>query len=814
MSPPPHNLPRPADDFIGRERDVSDICQLLGNLRQVTLTGTGGIGKTRLAISVADRLAHRFDDGVRFVDLSDATTAGQVGRIVTRTLRVMEHPDRAATDAIITVLRPQRVLLVLDTCERAVGPIAELCREILRCCPDVRILATSRQPLRDTGECVWRVPPLSMPVRPTPTETRGNTLAPLPRRDALRHEAVRLFTNRAHAARTGFELTRENAGHVVEICRMLDGVPLAIELAAARARVLSAEQILHRLGDRFRLLATRDRELPARQRTMRAVLEWSHALLTERERVLFRRLSVFSTWNLELAEDVCNDATIDDTNVPELHSSLLDKSLVVVDADVDGAVHYRLPDTVRAYATERLAASGEHEILWDRYLHSTVARLESIEAAFCGPLPWEERKRLLNRQDHLRENTERLLTWALHHGRTEGGLRLCSALRSYWTVRDLIIEGTGYLRRLLDAAPRTLSSASAVRTRALAVYAELALEVEPPRTVSATAREALDAARHNGETSAAASALVTLAILAQRTGPGAEAGWKHATEALDFAGRLPDHIAEISALRVLAQLARRSGDLDESERLLEQGIVLAEDIGDRWNAARCRTTLGVVALRRGDLDVASGRLTEALRVFDELGVTPDTARCTAALGHVDVARGDIASARERLSECLRMSVSSGRSVAVARGLEALAELALVEGQLERAASLAGAANSLRSALGQSWAREGNLFSRIERDLPRDTAIKAWEMWRTLPLGQVIENALAFPAPRRPAPPELTPREREIAALVGTGLSNRQISQNLIISQATAARHIANIFRKMSLSSRAQLAEWARRRDLG
>ncbi|RNL80639.1 tetratricopeptide repeat protein [Halostreptopolyspora alba] len=812
MSPPPHNLPRPADDFIGRERDVSDICQLLGNLRQVTLTGTGGIGKTRLAINVADRLAHRFDDGVRFVDLSDATTAGQVGRSVARALRVMEHPDSAAPDAIITALRPQRALLVLDTCERAVGPVAELCREILRRCPEVRILATSRQPLRDPGECVWRVPPLSMPVRPTPTETRGDTLTPLPRRDALRYEAVRLFTNRAYAARTGFELTRENAGHVVEICRMLDGVPLAIELAAARARVLSAEQILHRLGDRFRLLATRDVELPARQRTMRGVLEWSHALLTERERVLFRRLSVFSTWNLELAEDVCNDTAISDTDVPELHDSLLDKSLVVVDAEVDGAVHYRLPDTVRAYATELLASSGEHETLWDRYLRSTVARLESIETALCGPLPWEERKRLLNRQDHLRENTERLLTWALDHGRTESGLRLCSALRSYWTVRDLVIEGTGYLRRLLDTAPRAPSSV--VRTRALAVYAELSLGVEAPHTVSAAAREALDAARHNGDASAAASALVTLAVLTQRAGTDTEAGWEHATEALEFAGGLPDHIAEISALRVLARIARRSGDLDESERLLERAIAVAEDIGDHWNAARCRNTLGVVALRRGDLDVASGRLTGALRVFDELGVTPDTARCTAALGQVDVARGDIASARERLSECLRMSVRSGRSVAVARGLEALAELAIVEGQLERAASLAGAANSLRSALGQSWAREGNLFSRIERDLPRDTAIKAWEMWRTLPLGQVIENALAFPAPRRPALPALTPREREIAALVGADLSNRQISEKLTISQATAARHIANIFRKMSLSSRAQLAEWARRRDLG
>ncbi|MBB4933479.1 putative ATPase/DNA-binding CsgD family transcriptional regulator/Tfp pilus assembly protein PilF [Lipingzhangella halophila] len=811
MSPPPHNLPSPADDFIGRERDVSDICQLLGNLGLVSLTGTGGIGKTRLAVNVAERLMHRIDDGARFVDLSDATTTEQVGRTVARALRVMENPDRAATDAIITALRPQHVLLVLDTCERAVEPIAELCREILEHCPNVRILATTRQPLRVAGECVWRVPPLSMPVRPTPTEARGGALVPLPRRDALRYEAVRLFINRAHAARTGFQLTRENAGHVVEICRMLDGVPLAIELAAARVRVLSAEQILHRLDDRFRLLATNDRELPARQRTMRGVLEWSHALLTERERVLFRRLSVFSAWDLDLAEDVCNGAPIGDTEVPELHSSLLDKSLVVVDAEADGTVYYRLPDTVRAYAAERLAASGEQEALWDRYLRSTVTRLEAAEDAACAPLPWAERKRLLHRQDHFRENTERLLSWALDHGRIEGGLRVSAALRSYWIVRDLVIEGTAYLRKLLgtdaDAQP------SAVRTRALAVYAELALSVEAPHTVSAAARQALDAAHRTNDPGAAGNALLTLAIVAERTGDDLEAGQRHANEALDLAVRLPAHITEIGALRVLAHLAARRGGICESERLLERAIAVSERIGDRWNEARCLNTLGMTALRRGDLDTASGRLNKALQVFDELGVAPETARCTAGLGHVDVARGDIASARERLAECLRMSVRSGRRIAVARGLEALAELAITEGQMERAASLTGAASSLRSALGQPWAREGKLFSRIEQDLSRDTAIKAWEMWRTLPLGQVIENALAFPAPRRPPAPVLTRREKEIAALVGAGLTNRQIAENLIISQATAARHIANIFRKMALSSRAQLAEWARRHGL-
>ncbi len=664
----------------------------------VSLTGTGGIGKTRLAVNVAERLLHQFDDGARFIDLSDATTAEQVGRTVARALQIVEGHQHPAADTVNTALRSQKVLLILDTCERAVRPIADLCQELLETCPDVRILATSRQPLRIPGESIWRVPPLSMPVRSAPTEMRGTALVPLPRRDALRYEAVRLFVNRAHAARTGFKMTRENAGYIVEICRILDGVPLAIELAAARIRVLSVQQILHRLDDRFRLLATEGRELPARQRTMRAVLEWSHALLSEAEQTLLRRLSVFSTWHLELAEDVCRDTSIERESVLELHSSLLDKSLIVLDSEVDQSVHYRLTDTVRAYAAERLAASGEEEVLWDRYLNSTVTWVEKMAANVSGPLPWAERQRYLHRLDHHRENTERLLAWALEYGRIDGGLRLCAALRSYWFVRDLLFEGSTYLRRLLDTTPEAQSPA--VRARGLAVYAELSLGFEGRRAVSAAATEALGTARGNGDPGTAACALVTLAALTHHTGDDGETGRRHAREALRISVRIPDHVTEIAALRVLARLARQRGDTEEAGRILNRSISVAEGAGDKWNAARCHNALGTLALQRGDLGTASSRLAEALEIFDELGVTPETARCIAALGHVDAARGDIASARRRLADCLRMSVASGHRVAVARALEALAELAIVEGHPERAAALAGAGTSLRSILGR------------------------------------------------------------------------------------------------------------------
>jgi predicted ATPase/DNA-binding CsgD family transcriptional regulator len=808
MSDPREIPPPSADDFVGRERDVTELCRILGGTRMVSLTGTGGMGKTRLALRVADRVRSRFADGVRFVDLSEAASPDQVVRAVARSLRVLENSEKAPIDAIVTALRPLRVLLLLDTCERAVGPLAGLCRTLLTACPAVQILATSRQPLRIAGETIWRVPPLSLP--PPVARDHGPPPLPVPPDTALRYEAVRLFAARARAARPGFAVTADNAGDIMDICRILDGVPLAIELAAARTRVLSVQQVLHRLDDRFRLLVTSGRELPPRQRTLRAVLEWSHDLLPHPEQVLLRRLTVFGTWNLSQAEAVCGYGGIDPGDVLHLLSALLDHSLIVRDAEVDGAAHYRLPDTVRAYAAERLVAAGEEDTTWDRCLAESIVWHEGMADAVARPLPWSERLRYMAHLDHHRENTARLLVWALERGRTEEGLRLCVALRPYWFVRGLYTEGAHYLRRLLD--PPHPEAAAPVRARALAVHAELCLDTEGAHTATALARQALALARSCGDPQAEVIAHGALAAAALRTGDDATCE-RHALRTLAGADGVLDHFTEIAVLSTLGRLERRRGAPAAAEARLRAAVASAERLGDRWLVARGLNGLGVLSTQVGDLDAAEGQLSEALRVFSEIGVAPETARCTASMGYLDLARGDISGARRRLSGCLRISVASGRRTAVARALEALAELALAEELPERAASLVGVAAQIYTGLGQPSPHADELLAAARRELSPDAAEKAWSAWRTLPLEQAVERALAFSTPRRALPALLTPREREIAALVGAGLSNRQIADRLIISQATAARHIANIFRKLLITSRTQLAEWAERHGM-
>ncbi|GAA1458614.1 LuxR C-terminal-related transcriptional regulator [Nocardiopsis exhalans] len=816
MSPPRHNLPLSAGEFIqfvGRERDIVDLSRIMGESRMLTLTGTGGIGKTRLALHLAERVLRRFPDGARFIDLSEASDHEQALRTVAAGLQAATGDAKSLMDGVITALRTQHMLLLLDTCEHAVGPMAQLCQAVLRDCPRVRILVTSRQPLHVLGETIWRVPPLSLPARPTPTDPYAAVPAPIPRRDAQRYESVRLFLTRAHAARSGFEMTRENSGYVAEICRMLDGMPLAIELAAARVRVLSVQQILRRLDDRFQLLTSDGTgNLPARQRTLRAVLEWSHDLLSDAERLLLHRLSVFSTWYLEAAEDVCSGEGVDPADILSLHFSLMDKSLVVLDSEIDGTAHYRLTETVRVYAAEQLGSDGDER--WERYLRFSVNRLEEEAKSAAVPQTWEERLGRLRMYDHHRENHARIVAWALSRGRVDEALRVCVALRTYWLVRDLSAEGSRLLEQVLAHEPDEQSPP--LRSRALALHAELRLDVDAAARVGALAACALEAARACRESTAAASALATSATLSLRTG-ALEDGERQAERALAWAAQAGDPMTEGTTRGVLAELARRRGATEEAVTHLEENARAARDLGDRWGEARCLHGLGSIAAEAGDHERAQELFAEALEVFGELPSAPLAAQCAADLGRLHLAERDTLSAREPLAQCLRVSFTSGRRIAVARALEALAELALAEEEPTRAAALAGVAASLRAELDRPSAETVRLRSAVERRVGSGRATEAWSAWRSLPLEQVRDRALAFPRPPTPrltGADALTPREREIATLAERGLSNREIAQRLTISQATAARHIANIFRKLSISSRTQLTGWASPREPG
>ncbi|TDQ53813.1 ATP-binding protein [Actinorugispora endophytica] len=805
MSPLRQDLPAPHSPFIGRDRDITDLGHLIDTARMVTLTGAGGIGKTSMAVRLAELERDRFADGAVFVDLSTATTGAHALHLVANRLGVAENQANSLDEAVPLVLRSREVLLVLDTCERVVAPMARLCRLLLSTCPRLRLLVTSREPLRIPGENIWRVPPLSLPTTESQPPVLDAAWLSDPAalrttvREAMRYEAVRLFADRARRARPGFSVTAENIAPIVRICQILDGVPLAVELAAARVRVLSIEQVLERLDDRFTLLNSADKGLPERQRTMRAVVEWSHALLSEPEKTLLRRLSLFVNWSLDVAEELFSGEFGDGDELLELHGSLLDKSLIVLEAEVEGVAHYRMLDTIRVYAAERLEASGEAEAYCRRTLEYGMDLVESLAAFMAEPLPWETRLQVLNRVEVNRGNIRSFLAWAVEHGMTVEGLRICVGLRSYWAVRDRHAEGAAFVASLLAAAPDGLPSA--LRARSLVLHGELTLGLKGAEAAKDAIEEGLRLSTRIGDEAVRAEALGSLAVVSLRLSRIDE-GRGQAAECLEITRRTGNRMLELYALGTLASLADAAGDREGAEREFAAALKIAEEMGDAWHAARCHTGLGLLATHRNAFESAQEHLNTALSLFTRLRAHFDTAYCLAGLGRLAEARGESAEAWEYLSEGVRRSVASGQRLAMARSMENLARFAAAEGLTDRMVLLGAQAEALRQELGVPSRTGGMLHEFAEARLGA-AASAAWRRARSMPLEEAL--AAALPAPVNDGVRSLTRREHQVAELAAVGLSNREIAVRLVISQATVARHVANIFAKLGISARGELA---------
>ena len=389
---PPHNLPTELSSFVGREKELTEVRRLLENNRLLTLTGSGGCGKTRLALAAASELVERFEDGVWMVELASLAEPSLVPQAVAFTLGVRERPGSSLTEALSDYLRTRKLLLILDNCEHLIEACAELVEALLRSCPGLRVLATSREALGITGEIAWPVPSLSLP-----------DLRRLPDLESLpRYESARLFVERTAAVRPNFTLTEQNAPAVAQVCYRLDGIPLAIELAAARTKVLSVEEISARLDDSFRLLAAGSRTAMPRQRTLHATMDWSHELLGQKERVVFRRLSVFAGgFTLEAAESVCAGEELQRDEVLELLSQLVDKSLVVAQ-ERDGTARYRLLETIRQYGRERLEEAGEAAQVREQHAGYYLALAEEAEPELKGDRQVTWLERLETEHDNLR----------------------------------------------------------------------------------------------------------------------------------------------------------------------------------------------------------------------------------------------------------------------------------------------------------------------------------------------------------------------------------------------------------------------------
>jgi predicted ATPase/DNA-binding NarL/FixJ family response regulator len=822
------NLPAEPNSFVGRERDLAELARLLSDVRALTLCGPGGIGKTRLALRLAVEVVPDFPDGAWLVELADTELddtgdAALVLRRVAATFGVREEPDRPLAETLTAALRPRRMLLILDTCEHVVDACAALVQQLLAGCPGLRVVATSREPLRVRGETVWRVPPLELPGS-------GELTAA----ELAKHEAVRLFIDRAAAVRPGFALDAENSGAVVRLCRTLDGMPLAIELAAARVGALSVEQIAGRLGDRFQLLASGDRTAPARQQTLRAAVDWSYELLTGPEQMLLRRLAVFSGWNLDMAEQVCADEAIPAEQVLDLLAALIDKSLVTLDAELEGDARYRLLDTIREYATGRLDASGEGPTIRLRHRDYMLKLLQDIVAiAFVrGDPPWLVRVALYRRALAERANNRTALATCLSRGDTEVGLRMCTGLRSPWVAYGDATEGTVWFDRFFAADGDVSAS---IRARALMVRAELAAEQQDFRAAGEYAQAGLDLCRASGSAGAAA-ALRVLAVVSLRAGRHEDA--LASIEAAAQAARADgDEWEEGLALAVKATVLAHQNLPDEAQRAFTDALEMLRD-NNGWGVAQALYGFGNLARARGDHAAALGHFRDALALYREIDARPEIARCLTGIGWVALSQGDLRLARSSLTESLQLSLATGQRLAVARELEAAAALAVASSQPARAVRLQGAALGLREAAGYplsavARSRLDGLVEAVGRELGQPAAAALLAEGAAMNAHEAVKFAVTADdggvpgdAARDRIPPQaaapissgaattLTPRELEITALIARGLSNRGIADELVISPATAARHVANIFSKLGFTSRAQVAAWAAQRESG
>jgi predicted ATPase len=733
--PAPGNLPAEPNSFIGRERDLSELALLLSDVRALTLCGPGGIGKTRLAIRLACDLVPEFPDGAWLVELADTADADLLPRRVAATFGIREEQDRPLIATLAEALRARRLLLVLDTCEHIVEGCAELVQQLLATCPSLRVIATSREPLRVRGETVWRVPPLSVPTG----------LDPLSLADLARHEALQLFAERASAARSGFALGSENAEAVARLCLTLDGMPLAIELAAARVRALSVEQIASRLDDRFRLLASGDRTAPARQQTLRAAVDWSYELLSEPEQILLRRLSVFAGWNLDMAEQVCADEQIPAGTVLDLMAALIDKSLVTFDHELRGESRYRLLDTIKEYAASRLAASGEEDVLRLRHRDYLLRYGEWVvsQAFVRGAPSWPERVAMYRAITVELANYRLALATSLRRGDIAEGLRMCGAMRNPWVTHGDVTEGAEWFDRFLVNADRVPPE---VRGPALVFRGDLAFEQQDYPAVDRCAREGLELCRAAGDPHEAA-ALRLLAVATLRAGSLAEAVAR-IDEAIDTAHKLGNDWEEGLALSIKAAGMARLAMLREAQRTYEAALEVLRD-NNGWGVAQVRVGLGGVARARGDYQAAIGHFQGALSLYQEIDARPEIARCLAGIASVALIQGDLGLCRASLTESLALSLATGQRLPVARGLEAFAALEARAGDAERAARLAGAALELRSAAGHppsagAGARLEDLLGPARRSLGELRATTLLEEGRAMGADEAVQYAIGTP----------------------------------------------------------------------
>jgi non-specific serine/threonine protein kinase len=727
------NLPLPLTRFIGREDHVAELQHWLAEHRLATLTGAGGCGKTRLALAVATELLATFPDGVTFVDLAPLTDPQWVPQAVATALGLTEEPGRSPADALRDFLESRHLLLVLDNCEHLLAACAHLVHSLLQSCPHLRVLATSREALGITGERTYRVPPLSLPG---PQERPGVE-------QVTQYEAVRLFSDRATAVHPSFQVTAENVEAVTRICRRLEGMPLAIELAAARVKALPVEKLNERLDDMFRLLTGGNRTGLPRQQTLRALIDWSYDLLSPPEQTLLHRLSVFAGgWTLEAAEAVCIGEGVEEREVLDLLTRLVEQSLVLYE-ERGGEERYRLLETIRQYARDRLEGKphevgrGEAAEVRGRHRDWCLELAETAAQKLGGP----EQAVWLERLETEHDNLRAALAWGLECGEAEPGLRLGVALFLFWATRGYWTEGRERLTALLGqpgAEARTV-----VRAKALHWSGFLADPQGDSGAARAFFEESLAISRELGHKPGIAESLLSLGWVVHQQGDSgaARAFFK---ESLAISRELDNKTGIAESLRVLAWAASQWGDYGEARALLEESLAIWRAVGntDCFGFGLSLGYLGWVAHGQGNYGEARVLLEESLAIHREIDNKYAIASLLPALAMVTRDQGNSGEARALLEEALTISRKLGYRNGMERALEGLAGVAVAQAQPERAARLLGTAERLREAIGAPLqpgdrAEHDRSVMAVRAALTEDAVAAAWAEGRAMSIEQAI-----------------------------------------------------------------------------
>jgi predicted ATPase len=733
-----HNLPAQLTSFIGREKEILEIKKLVAANRIVTLTGSGGAGKTRLSLQVGAECLSLFSNGVWFAELAPVTDPALVPQALLSIFELREDSHRTALEVLINNLRPKTTLLMLDNCEHLIAACAQLSADLLRACPKLRILASSREALGIAGEVPYRVPSLATP--------NPDHLPPLEKLSDV--ESMRLFMERATTARPDFKLTKDNASFVAQICFRLDGIPLAIELAAARVRMLSPEQIASRLDDRFRLLTGGSRTALPRQQTLRALIDWSYSLLSEPEKTLFRRLAVFvGGWTLEAAESVCGEESIVPVgggggDVLDLLGRLVDKSLVYMEEST-GEIRYHRLETIRQYSREKFLETDEVETIRDRHLAFYVKYAESAGEEMRGRARLTWIHGLEAEQDNLRTAME----WGLARN-PESALRIAASLPLFWTTSGYSAEGFRWIQQAMAGYVEKIGEFEqpSLRAKGLGGLSFLYMSLGDNTTGKRVAEESVALFRQSQDKSGLAYALYILAFPLEFLGERLQAETA-LLESIAIARSEKNVFVLASSLNNLTRVTLElHGDIEAAERYADEAIRISKEAGVEWNVSVAHEMKGLIALHRKDYDEARTLFAKAIHAYRETGASFNVIIQKSNVAHMERELGNYSIALDIYRETIVAFRDVGQMGAVSHQLECFGFIALAQDQNERALQLFAAANALRERGGTPMTPDEQVYfdgqlSGLREKLDSKRYESIWSTGRNLSMEQAVQLAL-------------------------------------------------------------------------